>query len=53
MRTKRQKTLAAKTASSAHGPWRVSRSPALSIALPNAFFFYRVGLASVAAGHVA
>ena len=37
---------------SAHGPWRVSRSPALSIVLPNAFFG-RVGLASVAAGHAA
>ena len=46
------KSLAAKTASSAHGPWRVSRSPALSIALPNAFFA-RIGLASVAAGHAA
>ena len=44
------KTLAAKTASSAHGPWRVSLSPALCIALPNAFFD-RLGLASVAAGH--
>ena len=46
------KSLAAKTASSAHGPWRVSCSPALSIALPNAFFD-RIGLASVAAGHAA
>ena len=46
------KTLAAKTASSAHGPWRVSLSPALNIALPNAFFA-RIGLASVAAGHAA
>ena len=46
------KTLAAKTASSAHGPWRVSLSPALCIALPNAFFD-RLGLASVAAGHAA
>ena len=46
------KTLAAKTASSAHGPWRISQSPALSIALPNAFFD-RIGLASVAAGHAA
>ena len=46
------KTLAAKTAGSAHGPWRVSLSPALCIALPNAFFD-RLGLASVAAGHAA
>jgi len=30
--------LAAKTAGSAHGPWRLANSPALSIALPNAFF---------------
>ena len=46
------KRLAAQTASSTHGPWRISRSPALSIALPNAFFD-RLGLASVAAGHAA
>ena len=46
------KSLAAKTASSAHGPWRVSQSPALCIALPNAFFD-RLGLASVAASHAA
>lgn len=30
--------LAARTAGSPHGPWRLSNSPALSIALPNAFF---------------
>ncbi len=30
--------LAAKTAGSAHGPWRLSNSRALAIALPNAFF---------------
>ena len=30
--------LAAKTAGSPHGPWRLANSPALSIALPNAFF---------------
>ena len=30
--------LAAQTAGSTHGPWRVSRSPALSYALPYAFF---------------
>jgi len=29
------KDLAAQTAGSPHGPWRISRSPALSIALPN------------------
>ena len=40
------KHLAAKTAGSAHGPWRLSKSPALSYALPNAFFD-RFGLASV------
>jgi RNA-directed DNA polymerase len=32
------KTLAAQTAGSAHGPWRLSNSPALAIALPNALF---------------
>ena len=32
------KDLAASTAGSAHGPWRISNSPALSIALPNAYF---------------
>ena len=30
--------LAAKTAGSAQGPWRLANSPALSIALPNAYF---------------
>ena len=30
--------LAAQTAGSAHGPWRLSNSPALNIALPNAYF---------------
>lgn len=29
--------LAARTAGSPHGPWRISRSPALSFAMPNAF----------------
>jgi len=38
--------LAARTAGSAHGPWRISNSPALSYAFPNAFFD-RLGLASV------
>jgi RNA-directed DNA polymerase len=31
-------SLAAQTAGSAHGPWRISRSPALSYAFPNAYF---------------
>jgi RNA-directed DNA polymerase len=31
------KDLAAQTAGSSHGPWRISRSPALSIALPDGF----------------
>lgn len=43
--------LAAKTAASAHGPWRISNSPALAIALPNAFFA-RIGVASVASAAV-
>jgi RNA-directed DNA polymerase len=33
-----RKDLAAQTAGSPHGPWRISRSPALSIAMPDAFF---------------
>lgn len=32
------KELAAKTAASCHGPWRLSRNSALSIALPNRFW---------------
>jgi RNA-directed DNA polymerase len=44
--------LAAKTAGSPHGPWRLSNSPALSIALPNAFLS-SLGLASVADPQVA
>jgi hypothetical protein len=32
------KDLAASTAGSPHGPWRVANSPALSIALPLAYF---------------
>jgi RNA-directed DNA polymerase len=30
--------LAANTAGSAHGPWRLAHSPALAVALPNAYF---------------
>jgi len=32
------KDLAASTAGSAHGPWRIANSPALSYAFPNAYF---------------
>jgi RNA-directed DNA polymerase len=32
------KDLAAQTAGSAHGPWRIAASPGLNIALPNAYF---------------
>jgi RNA-directed DNA polymerase len=32
------KDLAAQTAGSAHGPWRLANSPALTIALPNVYF---------------
>lgn len=32
------KDLAAQTAGSAHGPWRISRSPALHMALPDDYF---------------
>jgi len=39
--------LAAQTAGSPHGPWRLSNSPALTLALPNAFFA-SLGLAPVA-----
>jgi RNA-directed DNA polymerase len=40
--------LAAQTAGSAHGPWRISASPALNIALPNDLFRKTLGLASLA-----
>src|SRR5438128_2624956 len=40
--------LAAKTAGSPHGPWRLSNSPALSLSLPNAYF-RSLGLSSVTA----
>jgi RNA-directed DNA polymerase len=39
--------LAAQTAGSPHGPWRLSNSPALTIAIPNAFLD-TLGLAAVA-----
>jgi RNA-directed DNA polymerase len=32
------KDLAAQTAGSAHGPWRLANSPALAIALPHVYF---------------
>jgi len=32
------KNLAAQTAGSPHGPWRIANSPGLTIALPNAYF---------------
>jgi RNA-directed DNA polymerase len=44
--------LAAQTAGSPHGPWRLSKSPALHIALPNAFFA-SLGLATLAPNRVA
>ena len=40
------KDLAAQTAGSPHGPWRISRSPALSFAMPDAFFA-KLGLPSL------
>lgn len=44
--------LAAGSAGSPHGPWRLSNSPALTIALPNAFFG-SIGLASLAPNRAA
>jgi RNA-directed DNA polymerase len=41
--------LAAQTAGSALGPWRLSRSPALSFSLPNAYFI-SLGLPTLAPG---
>jgi RNA-directed DNA polymerase len=32
------KDLAAKTAGSVHGPWRLANNPALAFALPDAYF---------------
>ncbi len=43
------KDLAAQTAGSPHGPWRISRSPALSFAFPDAYF-ETLGLPSLAVG---
>lgn len=42
------KDLAAQTAGSCHGPWRLSKSPALSYALPNAYWV-SLGLPTLAA----
>src|SRR5712692_1451912 len=42
------KNLAAQTAGSAHGPWRLANSPALNMALPNAYFS-SLGLPTLAA----
>jgi RNA-directed DNA polymerase len=42
------KALAAKTAGSAHGPWQAANSPALAIALPNAYFL-SLGIPSLTA----
>ena len=43
------KDLAAQTAGSAHGPWRLAQSPALGIALPNVYFD-SLGIPRLAAG---
>src|SRR5262249_56521198 len=45
--------LAAKTAGSPRGPWRLSKSPALHIALSDAFFATTLHLATVATKHAA
>ncbi|WP_113889764.1 group II intron reverse transcriptase/maturase [Roseiarcus fermentans] len=45
--------LAAQTAGSAHGPWRISASPALNIALSNDLFRKTLGLASLATARTA
>jgi RNA-directed DNA polymerase len=44
--------LAAKTAGSPQGPWRLSQSPALTIALPNAYF-RSLGVITLAPKHAA
>jgi RNA-directed DNA polymerase len=46
------KDLAAKTAGSARGPWNLSRSPALSFALPNVYF-NSLGLPTLAVRRIA
>lgn len=42
--------LAAQTAGSAHGPWRLAQSPALSYALPNSYFDL-LGIPRLAGSH--
>jgi RNA-directed DNA polymerase len=44
------KDLAAQTAGSAHGPWRIANSPALNVALPNAYFD-SLGIPRLTGGH--
>ena len=46
------RNLAARAAGSAHGPWNLSRSPALSFALPNVYFD-SLGLPTLAARKIA
>ena len=46
------RNLAARTAGSAHGPWNLSHSPALSFALPNVYFD-SLGLPTLAARKIA
>lgn len=43
------KDLAAQTAGSPHGPWRLARSPALHVALPHAYF-RELGLPELVSG---
>ena len=43
------RTMAAKTAGSSHGPWRISKSQAMHYAFPNAFFT-KLGLPALAPG---
>jgi RNA-directed DNA polymerase len=45
--------LAAQTAGSAHGPWRISNSPALNMALPNDLLRKTLRLASLSNGQAA
>ena len=45
------KDLAAQTAGSPHGPWRLANSPALAIALPNAYFV-QLGLPPMSRGRL-